>query len=250
MRDSKKNVLFSLLLLFTHMAHALEKDNADDTSKSLIVTLSAGPVFGKGGQTQTFYLQPFIENTYAANHRAQTIFDGEIFVAGQHHLYKNFQGQLGVAVAGLSKVSIGGQIWNDADPVFNNFNYAYTLQNTRLAVKGKLLADYNFLKTQPYLSLGLGLSFNHAYNYRSIPLLYEVLPTPNFSPHTSVSFAYAVGAGIQHQLNKNLFMGIGYEFADWGYSRLGLAPTQTLGHGLIMNNFYTNGLLFNLTYAV
>ncbi len=248
MLKAKKNILYCCLLL-THIAHAIEKDEIKK-SNNLIIALSAGPAWENAGQTQTFYLQPSIENTYAANHHIQTIFNGEIFVGSQHHLHEDYQGQLGITVAGISKVSMTGQIWNDADPMFNNFNYAYTLQNTRLAVQGQLLKDCKFYKIQPYLNLSLGISFNHAYNYRSLPLLYESLPAPNFTPHTSASFSYTVGAGIQRKLNKSLSAGVGYQFADWGYHRLGLAPNQTLGHGLVMNNFYTNSLLFNLTYTM
>lgn len=155
----------------------------------MIVTLTAGPAWENAGQTQTFYLQPTIENTYAANHNSATIFNGEIFVGGQRTLYENYQGQLGIAVAGINKASMTGQIWNDTDPMFNNFNYAYILQNTRLAVKGQLLKDCKFYQIQPYLNLSLGVSFNHAYNYRSLPLIYEALPAPNFTPHTSASFS-------------------------------------------------------------
>ena len=71
----------------------------------------------------------------------------------------------------------------------------------------------------------------------------------NFSSHTNTTFTYNLGVGIQRVLNQNWQIGIGYEFADWGKSQLGIASGQTLNSGLKLNHFYTSGLLFNLTYV-
>ena len=43
-------------------------------------------------------------------------------------------------------------------------------------------------------------------------------------------------------------MGCGYEFADWGKTRLGRALGQSINSGLALNHIYTNGVVFNLTY--
>ena len=57
-----------------------------------------------------------------------------------------------------------------------------------------------------------------------------------------------MGAGVQKALNNHWQVGVGYEFADWGKSTLGRSLGQTLNTGLSLNYFYTNGVLFNLTY--
>jgi len=210
-------------------------------------TLSAGPVWESGGKTQTFYLAPDIEKTYAANQSTNTLFDGEVFVGLQKGLSQTLQGQLGLAVAATSNANLSGMIWDDADPQFANYIYNYKLQHTHVAVKGKLLADagYWFI---PWVSGSMGVGFNNAHAFHNTPLIFEALPNPNFASHAETAFSYTVGAGLQKALNTHWQVGVGYEFADWGRSSLGRSAGQTLHSGLSLNHFYTNGVLFNLTY--
>ena len=71
----------------------------------------------------------------------------------------------------------------------------------------------------------------------------------NFAAYTQTSFTYTLGAGIQKILTNHWQVGLGYEFADWGQSRLNRASEQTIGQGLSLSHLYTNGLVFNLTYT-
>ncbi|HHR1366092.1 TPA: outer membrane protein [Legionella pneumophila] len=210
-------------------------------------TFSAGPVWESAGRTQTFYLTPDIEKTYVANQSSSALFDGEVFLGAQKALTQTLQGQLGLAVGFTSNANLTGVIWDDADPLFDNFTYNYKIQHTHVAVKGKLLADAGFWLI-PWVSGGLGVGFNDAHGFHSTPLIFEALPTPDFSSHTQTTFTYTVGAGVQKALNAHWQVGAGYEFADWGKSSLGRAPEQTQNSGLALNHLYTNGVLFNLTY--
>ena len=211
-------------------------------------TFSAGPVWQNGGTTQTFSLTPTIEKTYAANQSTNALFDGEVFVGLQKTLSQMLQGQFGLAVAATSNASLPGVIWDDADPEFANLAYNYKLQHTHVAVKGKLLADAGYWLT-PWISASLGVGFNNAHSFNNTPLIFEAVPNANFSSHTQTSFTYTLGAGIQKALSAHWQVGAGYEFADWGQSALHRALGQTMGSGLGLNHFYTNGLLLNLTYT-
>ena len=51
-----------------------------------VATLSVGPVWESTGNTQTFYLAPNIEKTYAANHASHALVNGEIFLDIQQPL--------------------------------------------------------------------------------------------------------------------------------------------------------------------
>ena len=214
---------------------------------SWVGTVSLGPVWEDGGATQTFYLTPEIEKTYVANKTTKALFAGEVFLGAQKTLSPMMYGQLGLAVAATSNASLSGAIWDDGDPQFNNFTYAYKIQHTHVAVKGKLLADAGFW-VMPWVSGSLGVGFNNAHGFHNTPTLFEALPTPDFASHTQTAFTYTVGAGVQKALNEHWQMGVGYEFADWGKSSLGRADEQTHGGGLALNHLYTNGLMFNLTY--
>lgn len=210
-------------------------------------SFSAGPVWESAGNTQAFYLTPDIEKTYVAHKSSHALFDGEVFLGAQKALTQTLQGQLGLAVGFTNNASLGGVIWDDADPLFHNFTYNYKIQHTHVAVKGKLLADAGFWLI-PWVSGSLGVGFNNAQGFHSAPTLFEGLPTPYFSSHTQATFTYTVGTGVQKALNAHWQVGAGYEFADWGKSSLGRAPEQTQNSGLALSHLYTNGVLFNLTY--
>lgn len=214
---------------------------------SWVGSFSAGPDWEDGGKSQTFLLTPDILKTYSADKSSNTLFDGELFLGVQKSLKQNVQGQLGLALRFTSDASLGGQIWDDADPQFNNFTYNYKIQHTHIAVKSKLLADKGYWLI-PWLSASIGVGFNNAHGFQNTPTIFEAVATPNFVSHSKTTFTYTLGAGIQKVLNEHWQVGAGYEFADWGQSSLGRAKDQTLNTGLTLNHLYTNGILFNFTY--
>ncbi|MFZ4076904.1 MAG: porin family protein [Legionellaceae bacterium] len=212
-----------------------------------VASLSLGPVWESAGDTQTFYLTPSIEKTYAAQHVSHALLDGEIFFGLQRPLREKLEGQLGLAVATTSQAKLSGYVWDDAQAQFNNYVYSYQVNHTHVAIKGKLLADRGYVVT-PWLSGSLGVGFNQAHAYSNTPLIPEAVVMPNFTNNTTTAFTYTVGAGFQRHLNQHWQAGVGYEFADWGKSQLNRAPEQTLNEGLSLSHLYTNGFLFNLTY--
>jgi len=214
-----------------------------------LAALSIGPVWPTGADSQTFYLTPDIEKTYAANSTSSALADFEVFLGVQRSLTPTLLGQLGVAVAATTNARLSGDIWDDADPEFNNYTYSYKIQHTHVALKGKLLADKGLL-VMPWVSGSIGVGFNDSHSYDNTPKIFEAIKNPNFASHTQTAFTYTVGAGVQKALNQNWQIGVGYEFADWGKNQLGRAEEQTMGEGLGQNHFYTNGLMFNLTYVV
>lgn len=220
----------------------------DNLFSSWVVGVSGGPVWQNPTDTQTFYLQPSIKNTYTSDSQNNLLAAGELFLGIQSQLKYHLSGQLGVSVAATNFAKMSGQVWQDADPEFNNFVYQWQTQNTRVSLTGKLIKDNAFYDLSPYVKASLGAGFNRASEYQSSPIIFQALPEPNFNPHTTTSFAYSVGVGIQHALNAHAQLGVGYEFADWGKTSLARASGQTMGSGLSINHFYTNGLMFALTY--
>jgi len=208
-----------------------------------------------GGETQTITSSPQTIRTYTANTSSNTIADGELFFGVQHalklphQLLENhpLQGQIGLAVATTSDANLTGNIWDDADPAFNNFTYRYQIIHTHIAAKGKLLTEAPY-QLQPYISGSLGVGFNQSRSFNNQPIIFEAIAIPNFTSNITTAFTYTVGAGIQRTFTPHWQWGIGYEFADWGQSHLLAAPGQTIGSGLTQNHFYTNGLLFSVNY--
>lgn len=216
---------------------------------SWVGTLSAGPLWARAGETQTFYLAPELEKTYAAERSANALASGEIFVGLEKTLSPLWHGQLGLAVATTGNAKLQGEIWDDADPAFNNYRYHYRIRNTRIAVKGKILVDKGYWLI-PWVSSSIGVGFNRAHSFDNVPLIFEAVQNSNFTSNTKTAFSYTLGAGVQKALSEHCQIGIGYEFSDWGKNALGRAAGQTLGGGLTLNHLYTNGVLANLTYIV
>lgn len=210
-------------------------------------SVSLGPVWQDAGQSQTFALAPNVVKTYAPSTSTQALADGELFAGVQKDLPKSFQGQLGLAVAVTGDAKPSGNIWDDADPAFNNYTYRYQIHHSHIAIKGKLLLDKGYWAT-PWVSASLGVGFNNAHGFQNTPLISSAVMMPNFASNTQTSFTYTIGAGLQKSIREHWQAGVGYEFADWGKSQLGRAPGQTLNSGLRLSHLYTNGFLFNLTY--
>jgi len=61
---------------------------------------------------------------------------------------------------------------------------------------------------------------------------------PNFASNTTTAFTYTLGVGVERHLNQHWQVGMGYEFADWGHSKLDRAAGQTMGTGLSINHLY------------
>jgi len=216
-------------------------------TNSWFISLSAGPAWGVKPSSQTLTLAPDIIKTYVPSTLAQTFAVGDVYLGCRHELHNNLDAQLGLAFMATSHATLPGYIYDDGLSQFNNYSYKYKLQHDHVAVKGRLL--WNTQKyLMPWVAASLGVGWNQAYSFTNTPLISQAVMMPNFTTKTTTAFTYTLGAGVQHALQNNLQVGVGYEFADWGKNQLGLAPSQTLGSGLNLTNFYVNGLMFNITY--
>ena len=93
--------------------------------------------------------------------------EGDIFLGIQQPLAYALQGQLGLAGGTTSSATLSGNIWDDADPEFNNYTYRYKIYHRYITLKTKLIANYDrpFL---PWISASIGVqdlvTLTHFYN--------------------------------------------------------------------------------------
>jgi hypothetical protein len=239
----KRLFIFIISVVYLPVAHATE-NNPDQNlisqlKSSFVMSLSVGPSRESAGETQTLNLTPDIIKTYTASKPTNTLPSGELFLGIKNALPKQLEGQIGLAFVATGNATLSGDIWDDADPTFDNYTYQYKVSHTAIALKGKLLGSWG-LSVSPWISATLGVGFNKAYGFDNTPTIYEAVKTPNFASNTITAFTYAIGMGIQHQLDSHWQIGAGYEFSDWGKSQLAL--------GLSLSHLYTNSVLINLTY--
>lgn len=219
----------------------------------LVAGVSAGPAWVSGNKTQTLNLQSDIVKTYTASEPNNVISNAELFLGyqkpiGAHFMSHCFLGQLGLSIAEAGNANLPGDIWEDADPNFDNFNYKYKVNHVLVAVKGRLIGNYGYF-VEPYMSGSLGVGFNHAYGFTSTPKIPEEVPAPAFASNTTTAFSYTLGIGLQKAVSENLQFAIGYEFSDWGKSSLSPARGQTTNQALTLNHLYAQTLQLSLFYG-
>ena len=217
------------------------------STEDRVIRISGGSAWTNPGKEQTFSLLPGFRNTYTTNKSTTAVADGALFLGLQKALDQGLQGQIGFTFAMAGNARLQGDIWDDADPVFNNHTYQYKIQHTHLAVEGELLFDQGnwFI---PWVNASIGVGFNRSYAFSNQITIPEASVEPDFGSNTVTALTYTVGLGIQKNVREHMQVGVGYLFSDWGKSNLNKATGQTLNSGLSLKHLYTNGVLFNLTY--
>lgn len=231
--------------------------------KQPLVMVSGGPGWSSPGKTQTLMLESNGPNTYRNHAKTQTLGMGEVFLGLQRKMFVlnpisfqetlstlPIQTQWGVLVSAAGMARIKGDVWQLADPEFNNMSYSYNINQIRAGLRTKWLLDqYAFTEQfKPYMTASLAAGFNHAFSFQNSPKSSDIVANPNFKDKTVVALSYSVGAGIQKEINPHTHIGLGYEFFDWGKSGLTSAPGQETNAAPFLNHLYAQTLLLSLTY--
>ncbi len=248
----RSTMIILMSVLASTTLHA-ETKKSIDLVNPVVFGLSAGPTWISGNKTQTVFLEPDVQQTYTADNTTNYFPNIELFLGWQKPLPTNLNnqsltGQLGVDIATAGNAKLQGDIWEDADPNFNNFNYSYKVRHTHVAIQGRLIDDVGFF-LKPYISASAGVGFNHAYDFISTPTISQEVSAPPFQSNTTTSFVYTLGIGMQGSINTHLQAAIGYEFADWGNINLARAAGQTTNQALSLNHLYAHEIQLSLFYS-
>jgi opacity protein-like surface antigen len=248
----RNTLLFISILSWGHIALAGTMGTPTLTipQRALVTTLSVGPAWYTAGQTQSLTLDTDVINTYDATRNRHTLTNAELFVGVQRLLHPTWLAQVGLAIATASDAKVQGDVWQNADPEFNNFSDQYSITHAQLTVQGKLLSTTFSQVWQPYISAGLGAARNRAHGYSITPKIFEAIPGPGFVTNTQTAFVYTAGAGIQGMITPHWACGAGYTFADWGRSALKPATAQTTVSAPSLNHLYTHQAQVNVSYFI
>ena len=225
------------------------KDSLSWLAGHRVFSISGGAAWAKNSGTQTLYLQPIIFQTYATNPSSETVGVADVFLGLQYDLTQKLQGQLGLTLGVTTNINRSGTIREQALRDFDNYTYSYTINQTRVALKGKLITAPMYYQFSPYVSATAGVGLNKADGFISTPKIEEESEQPPFASKTTTSFTYTIGAGIQRAINSNWSIAGAYEFSDLGKSELGRATEQTMNQGPGLSHLYTNGIIISLTYV-
>jgi opacity protein-like surface antigen len=219
--------------------------------KQPLIMVSGGPGWSSPGKTQTVTLESDGPNTYNNRSKTQTLGMGELLLGFQTRLFTApIQTQWGVLVSAAGMARMKGDVWQLADPDFNNLSYSYNINQIRTGLRTKWLLDqYAFTEIlKPYVTASIAAGFNHSFSFQNSARNSDIVANPNFKDKTVVALSYSVGAGIQKEINQHTHVGLGYEFFDWGKSGLASAPGQATNAAPFLNHLYVNTVLLNLTY--
>ena len=219
--------------------------------KQPLIMVSGGPGWSSPGETQTLTLESDGPNTYNNRSKTQTLGMGELLLGFQTRLFTApIQTQWGVLVSAAGMARIKGDVWQLADPEFNNLSYSYNINQIRTGLRTKWLLDqYAFTeKFKPYMTASIAAGFNHSFSFQNSARNSDIVANPNFKDKTVTAFNYSVGVGLQKEINQHTHVGLGYEFFDWGKSGLASAPGQATNAAPFLNHLYVNTVLLNLTY--
>lgn len=169
-----------------------------------------------------------------------------VFLGAEHSLpHPGLFMQAGVEYADFANARARGLNWVGIEPAtFTFYRYHFNVHSQQMLAVAKLftttsLPSTTHLLLYPYISVGLGASFNNASEYvAATPELGSVNLTPVFHGKTNTAFTYNLGVGFDTPITQQLRFGLGYQFCSLGSARL--------GHGNIVMNQYVYPVSFSL----
>jgi len=218
-----------------------------------LIMLGGGLVLNSTvGQSKSFQIRnPTTDEYYyyTAQKPSQSGAFFEIFLGSEWRFQPRFALQTGVDFDQVyTNYQASGSFLQGTDAQSQNqYNYSYSATCRQVLAEAKLLYQKN--RFHPYLLLGLGLSFNSAYDYNTnVPPFLTF--TRQFSNQTSTAFSYAAGLGVDFDLTEAVRLGLGYRFTDLGTVSLGPANINgnTVSGTLSQNHLYANMLLAQLSF--
>jgi len=140
---------------------------------------------------------------------------------------------------------ISGKIEKYSLSNFTNYDYSYDFGRQSLMAVVKLNV-FNYFGFMPYLTTGAGISYNRASNYDEDPLN-GVTPrvSPGFDTNYHSSRAYMVGAGIDYTIRDDIWVGLGYQYGDFGVVSTGNGEVQITSNKDYRNDHLKNKLRAN-----
>jgi opacity protein-like surface antigen len=131
-----------------------------------------------------------------------------------------------------------------------NYNYQINASSNIFALLGKVDL-YDFHSFDPYLTLGLGVANATLKGYQESPesgIIARV--SPDYQSHTSSSFTYSLGLGVDYFITPKITASLGYEYADLGNIKSGDGTSTWSGSSLSFGKLTTHTVLLSVFYQL
>jgi hypothetical protein len=241
-----KRILLLFFLFFT---------TSSCYASNIDVFLMGGTAVSKTSNNNYVGINQDVVNSYQTNER--TLIQPLLGV-GIAHTFINFIRPVNISVglsgyyADLGKIQ-GTEYPFINDGIFDTLDYKFQAKSRSVLAESRVAyTQYNW---QPYALAGVGVAWNHLYNYNETPTIpsksAQASPYP-FANHTSSDFAYEFGVGIQKQLYSDLsrhlqcFLALDYRYMNNGLGNLGSSSAQTTRDRIHITNLQMQALLLSL----
>lgn len=219
------------------------------TTMRLFGSLMGGGAWARVGQSQSFTDDTTLYS-YDANTNTQSKGLWGASVGEELQFYSNWAVQVGLAYYQAASFEAKGTVTQGVDPDADNiFNYQYAVTARQYLFETKFLGDMtNGL--YPYLTLGIGASFNSVKDYDVT--VNSPTFTPQYASNTNINFSYAIGVGVDYQVVKYARVGLGYRYGWFGNANTGQGEINTvdISNSLVQNNLNLSIGIVQLTFLI
>ncbi|MFI4955132.1 MAG: outer membrane beta-barrel protein [Gammaproteobacteria bacterium] len=151
----------------------------------------------------------------------------------------------------LSNFNVNGLIEQYSLPRFNNYNYRLNLSSNIFTVQSTL-DFYQYGPFSSYFSTGLGMGSSRLSGYKEQAVA-GVIPriSPAYQNNTANNFTFNLGAGIDYQINPQVWVSLGYEYTNLGTinSNNGTGANWT-NEFLSLGTLTTNAIILGVYYQL
>jgi opacity protein-like surface antigen len=213
-----------------------------------VVTLSTGFARANVYSSKLINFDPF-QNAYIGTNHFDTETDSGLFVGAEMDFLQNWAWQLGLSYFQNEGFQESGNVYQFADPAFNNLTYQYQISSRRISIETKISRAFREI-WHPYFSLSFGRACNKSYQYTETPVTSADVPMlVPFANNTAHTWAYSLGVGLDVNIAANWRLGAGYRFVNLGSASLGTTPLQSGTETISNDPIHTNELLAQISYV-
>ncbi len=220
--------------------------------------LSGGATFSWTTNEETVQISPFVTNEYDADNDLEVGPLGGIGIGHTWLFNPQVAGFFSLAgyYVNFDKVEGTEHPFVNAGSDFDTLSYQFRAESFAMLAEGRVFYTPHAL--QPFVLVGLGVSWNELYKYSEAPssAASTAEPVPNaFGDHTEASFAYEVGVGVQYNSGCGFSCTdpanawkvlLDYRYMNLGKAQLGGFPNSSLNNSIKVSDLATQALVLTV----
>ncbi|GGI88364.1 hypothetical protein [Legionella impletisoli] len=155
---------------------------------------------------------------------------------------------MGLSYTYYAPATVKGTITQYSLPQFENYNYQYKVERQTVFALFKA-SLFHYRHVMPYLSLGVGQTFNSISRYNESPISSSIVPrlSPFFQNNRNAQLSYILNAGIDFVKNQHTWFGLEYHYGYFGHAQSGFGMNG-YSSDYLKTKLTDNALAVSITY--